>query len=90
MTMHKDTMSVLVLLLMMMTVLFLGLCENRQSGQGTVLNAYDRATGEVVHAVDLPATLLGTPMTYVASGKQYIMAAFGGGAESGLIALTLP
>ena len=29
-------------------------------------------------------------MTYMAGGKQYIVAAFGSGAESGLIALALP
>ena len=72
------------------TLLFLGLSGNRQSGQGPVLNAFDKATGEIVHGVDLPATLTGTPMTYMAGGKQYIVAAFGSGAESGLIALALP
>ena len=48
------------------------------------------ATGEIVHAVDLPATLTGTPMTYIADGKQYIVAAFGSGAGARLIALALP
>ena len=67
------------------TLLFLGLSENRQSGQGPVLNAFDKATGEIVHAVDLPATLTGTPMTYMAGGTQYIVAAFGRGAESGRV-----
>ena len=71
-------------------LLFLGLSGDRQSGQGPVLNAFDKATGEIVHAVDLPATLTGTPMTYMAGGKQYIVAAFGSAAESGLVALALP
>ena len=57
---------------------------------GPRLIARDKATGEIVHGVDLPATLTGTPMTYMAGGKQYIVAAFGSGAESGLIALALP
>ena len=72
------------------TLLFLGLSGSRQSGQGPVLNAFDKATGEIVHAIDLPATLSGTPMTYMAGGTHYIVAAFGRGAESGLIALALP
>ena len=72
------------------TLLFLGLGGGRQSTQGPVLNAFDKATGEIVHAVDLPATLTGTPMTYMAGGKQHIVAAFGAGAEAGLIALALP
>jgi len=72
------------------TLLFLGLGGGRQSTQGPVLNAFDKATGEIMHAVDLPATLTGTPMTYMAGGKQHIVAAFGAGAEAGLIALALP
>ena len=72
------------------TLLFLGLGGGRQSAQGPVLNAFDKATGAIVHAVDLPATLSGTPMTYMAGGTQYIVAAFGRGAEAGLIALALP
>ena len=72
------------------TLLFLGLGGGRQSTQAPVLNAFDKATGEIVHAVDLPATLTGTPMTYMAGGKQHIVAAFGAGAEAGLIALALP
>ena len=72
------------------TLLFLGLSGNPQSGQGPVLIAYDKATGEIVHEVDLPVTLTGTPMTYMAGGTQYIVGAFGAGAESGLIALALP
>ena len=72
------------------TLLFLGLGGGRQSAQDPVLNAFDKATGEIVHAVNLPATLTGTPMTYMAGGKQYIVAAYGRGAESGLIALKLP
>ena len=46
--------------------------------------------GEVVRAVDLPVPLNGTPMTYMTGGKQYIVAAYGSGAEAGLVALTLP
>ena len=72
------------------TLLFLGVGGDRRSTQSPVLNAFDKATGEIMHAVDLPATLTGTPMTYMAGGKQYIVAAFGSAAESGLVALALP
>ena len=72
------------------TLLFLGLGGGRLSAQGPVLNAFVKATGAIVHAVDLPATLSGSPMTYMAGGTQYIVAAFGRGAEAGLIALALP
>ena len=72
------------------TLLFLGVGGDRRSTQDPVLNAFNKATGEVVYAVDLPATLTGTPMTYMVGGKQYIVAAFGSGAESGLVALALP
>jgi len=49
--------------------LFLGLRGNRETGQGPVLNAYDKASGEIVHAVDLPVSLNGTPMTYMDEGR---------------------
>jgi quinoprotein glucose dehydrogenase len=55
-----------------------------------VLNAFDKATGEIVRSVDIPAGLTGTPMTYMAGGKQYIVAAYGSGAEAGMVSLTLP
>ena len=72
------------------TLLFLGPSANRQTGEGPVLNAFDKATGEIVHAVDLPASLNGTPMTYMVEGKHYVVAAYSSGAESGLTALALP
>ncbi len=52
--------------------------------------AFDKATGEIVQSVEIPVGLTGTPMTYMAGGKQYIVAAFGSGAEAGLMALALP
>jgi quinoprotein glucose dehydrogenase len=39
---------------------------------GPQLVARDKMTGEVVGAIDLPALLLGTPMTYMLDGEQYI------------------
>ena len=72
------------------TLLFLGLRGNRDTGQEPVLNAYDKANGEIVHAVDLPVPLNGTPMTYMAEGRQYVVAAYSSGVDSGLLALALP
>ena len=71
------------------TLLFLGL-NDRRGGQDPVFAAFDKATGEIVRSVEIPTGLTGTPMTYMAGGKQYIVAAFGSGAEAGLIALALP
>ncbi|MGE3179437.1 MAG: pyrroloquinoline quinone-dependent dehydrogenase, partial [Vicinamibacterales bacterium] len=39
---------------------------------GPRLVAYDKATGKEMGSVDLPGTPIGTPMTYMADGKQYI------------------
>ena len=72
------------------TLLFLGLGGGPRSGQAPVLNAFDKAIGQIVHAVDVPANLNGTPMTYMAGGKQYIVAAYGAGPTAGLVALALP
>ena len=72
------------------TLLFLGLRGNRDTGQEPVLNAYDKANGEIVHAVDLPVPLNGTPMTYMVEGRQYVVAAYSSGVDSGLLALALP
>jgi quinoprotein glucose dehydrogenase len=53
--------------------------------------AYDKATGEVVAAIALPAGTTGAPMTYMHRGKQYIVVAVGGReAEPEWVALSLP
>jgi quinoprotein glucose dehydrogenase len=39
---------------------------------GPRLVAYDKANGREVGSVDLPAPAIGTPMTYLIDGKQYI------------------
>jgi quinoprotein glucose dehydrogenase len=59
--------------------------------RGAMLRAYDKATGKEVGAVYMPAPQSGSPMTYMVDGKQYIVVAVSGGAESGqYIAYTLP
>ena len=56
---------------------------------GPQLVAYDKATGAVVAAIDLPSGAIGTPMTYMLDGRQHIALTVGGEAP-GLIALRLP
>jgi quinoprotein glucose dehydrogenase len=41
-------------------------------GRGAMLRAYDKATGEEVGAVYMPAPQTGSPMTYQLDGQQYI------------------
>jgi len=62
------------------------------SGQrGAMLRAYDKATGENVGEVYLPAPQTGSPMTYMLDGKQYVVVAVGGGTVSAeLLAFALP
>ena len=56
-------------------------------GTGAKLVAYDKATGATLGEVALPASPLGTPMTYLAGGKQYVALTLQGGQ---MIALSLP
>jgi enoyl-CoA hydratase/carnithine racemase len=53
--------------------------------------AFDKATGEIVWEMELPAGVSNAPMTYMAGGKQYIVVAVSGSDHPGeLIALSLP
>ncbi len=56
---------------------------------GPRLVARDKTTGEIVGSVDLPAGAIGTPMTYMHEGKQYISLTIGGEVPE-LIAVALP
>ncbi len=59
--------------------------------RGAMLRAYDKSTGKQVGAVWMPAAQSGSPMTYAVDGKQYILVAVSGGAQSGeYIAYSLP
>jgi quinoprotein glucose dehydrogenase len=51
--------------------------------RGAMLRAYNKATGEEVGAVWMPAQQSGSPMTYMLGGKQYIVVAVSGGNYSG-------
>jgi glucose dehydrogenase len=54
------------------------------------LYAIDKATGQQVAAVRIPQVNTAVPMTFLHKGKQYIVFAYGQGANTGLTALTLP
>jgi quinoprotein glucose dehydrogenase len=59
--------------------------------RGAMLRAYDKATGKEAGAVWMPAPQSGSPMTYMAGGKQFIVIAVSGGAYSGeYLAFSLP
>jgi len=59
--------------------------------RGAMLRAYDKGTGAQVGAVYMPAPQSGSPMTYLANGRQYIVVAVSGGPYSGeYLAFALP
>ena len=59
--------------------------------RGAMLRAYDKATGDDVGAVYMPAPQTGSPMTYLYNGKQYIVVAISGASYTGeLVAFKLP
>jgi quinoprotein glucose dehydrogenase len=68
------------------TLLMLGLAT--RSGDYS-LAAYDKSTGDVIAKVALPGRPIGTPMTYLADGKQHIALTVGGSPPE-LISLALP
>jgi hypothetical protein len=79
------------------TLLFVGIGRSTTApvGRGVpLLQAFDKATGDVVWERELPAHTTGGPMTYLASGRQMIVVAVGGGrgapVPSTLVALGLP
>jgi quinoprotein glucose dehydrogenase len=54
------------------------------SGQrGSMLRAYDKASGKEVGAVYMPAPQTGSPMTYMMNGKQYLVVAVSGSGYPG-------
>ncbi len=56
---------------------------------GPRLIARDKASGQIVGSVDLPARAIGTPMTYMHNGAQYVALTIGGEVPE-LVALRLP
>lgn len=58
------------------------------TNDGPRLVAYDKIDGTEIASVDLPSGAIGTPMTYMVDGTQYIALTVGGGPR--LIAYALP
>jgi quinoprotein glucose dehydrogenase len=59
--------------------------------RGAMLRAYDKATGAELGAVYLPGGQVGSAMTYMAGGRQYIVLSIGGGSvRAEFIAFRLP
>jgi quinoprotein glucose dehydrogenase len=81
-------------LLVTKTLIVLGdsqLTTTPQHPRGSMLRAYDKATGKEAGEVWMPAPQSGSPMTYQVDGKQYIIVAISGGAYSGeYVAYALP
>ncbi len=73
-------------LLVTKTLLFSG----EGPGGKPVLRAHDKATGDIVAEVALPAAQTGMPASYLHDGKQYVVLAVSGGGNSELVALALP
>lgn len=73
------------------TLLFVGQGSGNRGGKaertGHVLRAYSKSTGDVIAEATLPEAPSGTPMTYMAGGRQYIAVATSKGT---LVALALP
>jgi glucose dehydrogenase len=51
--------------------------------RGAMLRAYDKATGNEVGAVYMPAPQTGSPMTYLLNGKQHLVVPISGAGYSG-------
>jgi len=59
--------------------------------RGAMLRGYDQNTGKEIGAVWMPAPQSGSPMSYMANGRQFIIVAVSGGNYSGeYIAYALP
>jgi quinoprotein glucose dehydrogenase len=68
-----------------------GTFTDGQGRNGALLRAYDKATGKDAGAVFMAQGQTGSPMTYMANGKQYIVIAIGGPGYPGeLVAYRLP
>ena len=55
----------------------------------TLIFIFDKATGELLHEVEMDGLSAAAPMTYMHDGRQYIAVAVGGGMTSEVVALTV-
>lgn len=66
------------------------LISGEGSGGKPLLRAHDKASGDILAEVALPASQTGMPMTYMLDGKQYLVVTVSGGGHSEIVALALP
>jgi quinoprotein glucose dehydrogenase len=68
-----------------------GLFSSGPQGGGRKFRALDKKTGRTIFEMELPGNETGLPMTYMMSGRQFIVVATGSrGAVPELVALALP
>jgi quinoprotein glucose dehydrogenase len=68
-----------------------GFATTQTGKRGAMLRAYDKKNGEDRGAVYMPAPQVGSPMTYMLGGRQYIVLTIGGPGYPGeMIAFRLP
>jgi quinoprotein glucose dehydrogenase len=68
-----------------------GLFNNDFGAGNPYFRAIDKATGKVLHRMELPTGTTGIPMTYMVNGRQYVVVAVGGvGKPAELVALAVP
>ena len=73
-----------------MKIAVLSVEANQFPGGGRQFRAHDKATGEILHEIELPAKQTGLPMTYAIDGIQYIVVPVGDTGHPGeLVALRL-
>ena len=57
----------------------------------SIFRAYDKQTGDLLRAIELPSTVRALPMTYLHEGTQYVAVAIGSGRDPDeIVALALP
>lgn len=72
------------------TLLFVGE-GGGAAGASPIFRAHDKATGEILAEIELPANQTGQPFTYEHNGKQYVAMFVGGsGSIAELVVLALP
>jgi quinoprotein glucose dehydrogenase len=70
--------------------LLISALSNGGTNNGPKLVAWDKMSGKELAWVDLPGLAIGTPMTYMLDGRQYIALTVSGDPVPQLVALALP
>ena len=68
-----------------------GLFNLDHAGGNPMFRILDKATGKLIHELELPTGTTGIPMTYMVNGRQFVVVAVGGrGQPAELVALAVP